>query len=327
MFIGYIYKITNIITNKVYIGQTRKKSINIRFKQHLNSAFKKQSSVYNTKLSRSIRKYGIDYFIIEELKKITSFSIGSLCKILDQEEIDQIAIYKSTNSKFGYNISKGGQFTHLNSHEIEKHVHNITKYEYCTVPGCNRKHLANGYCQKHYNQLYKYGRILERTVLDRNEFIFYDNYAEIILYNKNCQEIARTKIDLDDVPRVKEIKWGYHSGVRGKSVVAQKPHVVLHNYLLNHTDKSTVIMHKNGDNLDNRKINLFIVSQKEKQQNNKIAKNNKSGIPGVWWCKERNKWQAQIRVNNKNKSLGRFNTLEEAVAARKAAEKIYYKKW
>ena len=38
----------------------------------------------------------------------------------------------------------------------------------------------------------------------------------------------------------------------------------------------------------------------------------------------KNKWQAQITINSKIKSLGRFETLEGAVAARKEAENKYY---
>lgn len=324
MVIGYIYKITNTITNKIYIGQTRKQSVNVRFKQHLRSAFKKKSSVYNTKLSRAIRKYGPDKFIIEEVKKVSSLSVGTLCKILDSEEIKYISLHKATNNKFGYNISKGGQYAHMSHLEIEQHIKSKIKYDRCTVPGCDRKPLANGYCQKHYNQIYKHGHIFNRTLMDLNEIIKHDNYAEIILYNKKCQEIARTKIDLEDVSKVQNIKWGYHSSARGECAAAQTPRVILHNYLLNHTDKSTVVIHKNGDNLDNRKDNLVIISQTEKQQNNKIPSNNKSGYKGVWFCKERNKWQAQITVKNKTKSLGRFNTFEEAVFARKAGEEKYY---
>lgn len=86
--------------------------------------------------------------------------------------------------------------------EIEQHIKSKIKYDRCTVPRCDRKPLANGYCQKHYNQIYKHGHIFNRTLMDLNEIIKHDNYAEIILYNKKCQEIARTKIDLEDVSKV-----------------------------------------------------------------------------------------------------------------------------
>lgn len=323
---GYIYKITNIETQKIYIGQTRT-SIQRRFKQHLNNAFRPNCSTYNNKLSKSIRKHGTDRFIIEIIKEITASSLGSLCKQLDKEEIYYINLYKSTFNDYGYNIQNGGQYIYYTPEQIELSIRNKKVFETCTVPGCNNKHLCKGLCVKHATQMRVYGYIKQRTLCDKNEIILYDNYAEIILYDKYCNEKARTKIDLEDVEKVKDIKWAYSKSNRGIRVQSNKPQIILHNYLLNHTDLSTVVIHKNGDNLDNRKSNLFIVSQSEKQQNNKIQLNNKSGVPGVWFCKGRNKWSAQITVNYKTKNLGRFFTFEEAVAARKKAEKIYYNKW
>ena len=55
-----IYKITNLINNKIYIGKT-KKDIETRFKEHLQNAI--NDCQYN--LSKAIRKYGIDNFNIE----------------------------------------------------------------------------------------------------------------------------------------------------------------------------------------------------------------------------------------------------------------------
>ena len=56
---GTIYKITNIKTGKVYIGKTTR-SLNDRLQGHINSADKGD----NFKLSRAIRKYGEENFVI-----------------------------------------------------------------------------------------------------------------------------------------------------------------------------------------------------------------------------------------------------------------------
>ena len=50
--------------------------------------------------------------------------------------------------------------------------------------------------------------------------------------------------------------------------------------------------------------------------NQRRMKNNKSGYVGVVWYKPRSKWVVQIMVNRKNKYIGTFKTLEEAVQAR-----------
>jgi hypothetical protein len=55
----------------------------------------------------------------------------------------------------------------------------------------------------------------------------------------------------------------------------------------------------------------------------KSHKKNTSGAVGVHWNKRDKRWVAQIRVNNKTLSLGYFKDINDAIAARKAAEIEY----
>lgn len=59
----------------------------------------------------------------------------------------------------------------------------------------------------------------------------------------------------------------------------------------------------------------------------KISKANKSGIKGVSWDKNRNKWVAQITFKGKNYNLGRYNNKEDAREAREKAEKEMFGKF
>lgn len=59
----WIYKITNIQNNKVYIGQTIR-PIQDRFHRHINDAL---NNILDTHFARAIRKYGKDNFIIEQI--------------------------------------------------------------------------------------------------------------------------------------------------------------------------------------------------------------------------------------------------------------------
>ena len=62
-----IYKITNLVTNMSYIGQ----SINIqqRWREEKKRAFLENDSSYNYPLSRAFRKYGIDNFTFEVIEE------------------------------------------------------------------------------------------------------------------------------------------------------------------------------------------------------------------------------------------------------------------
>ena len=103
----------------------------------------------------------------------------------------------------------------------------------CTVEGCNGKVHSKGYCDKHYRQYKRYGKI-RRTNKDPNEIIVHEDYAEIILYDKNCNEKDRALIDLDDVYKVKQYKWcldayGYVRGGKDKKIQ-------LHRFIMNCPD-------------------------------------------------------------------------------------------
>lgn len=75
------------------------------------------------------------------------------------------------------------------------------------------------------------------------------------------------------------------------------------------------IDHINGDGTDNRIINLRACSNDENQKNLGLRKTNSSGLTGVRWDRQRQKWAAHIRVDGKVTQLGRFNSKEHAHAA------------
>ena len=94
---GSIYKITNKITNKSYIGLTTK-TVEKRWKGHLNKAIKEKKDQH---ICCAIRKYGQENFIIEEL--CSCFNRESLNKT------EQILILQhNTLSPGGYNLTTGG---------------------------------------------------------------------------------------------------------------------------------------------------------------------------------------------------------------------------
>ena len=67
------------------------------------------------------------------------------------------------------------------------------------------------------------------------------------------------------------------------------------------------------------------VSPVGNQQNQRgLRANNTSGQPGVTWDKKSGKWLAQISVDRKRLSLGRFTNLDDAIAARKAGEAKFH---
>lgn len=100
---GYIYKITNIKNNKVYIGQTVKERPTDRYSQHkyLASHPKQEKSI--SYLHRAMNANGLDNFIFEVIEKVDN-------SLLNEREQYWIKIL---NCKIpnGYNMTDGGEGT------------------------------------------------------------------------------------------------------------------------------------------------------------------------------------------------------------------------
>lgn len=96
---SYIYKITNLVNGKEYIGQTSL-SIQERFKQHIHDANK---GYYNHRpLYNAFNKYGIENFIVEELEECNTEEVN-------QKEIEYINKFDTYSN--GYNATLGGEGT------------------------------------------------------------------------------------------------------------------------------------------------------------------------------------------------------------------------
>ena len=94
---GFIYKITNTINGKFYIGQTIQ-NVKERFYQHC--ATKCSQAILNMVIHKAITKYGKSNFTIEVIEEVESAN-------LNDRERYWIRYYDSYNN--GYNSTEGGQ--------------------------------------------------------------------------------------------------------------------------------------------------------------------------------------------------------------------------
>ena len=88
--------------------------------------------------------------------------------------------------------------------------------------------------------------------------------------------------------------------------------------------KGMDIDHINHERSDNRLVNLRLATRSQNHANKVKDARNTSGITGVSWYKAYQCWNAQLHVNRKRINLGYFDTLEDAAAARSAAEIKYF---
>jgi group I intron endonuclease len=102
-----IYKITNLVNNKVYIGQ----SWNIEKRLYDHKCYFTRDTMVRDHLYKSFLKYGSESFkfeIIQEIQ-ILDMSTNELQNELDILEKHHIALCRSENPEFGYNKTSGGE--------------------------------------------------------------------------------------------------------------------------------------------------------------------------------------------------------------------------
>jgi len=115
-----IYKITNNINGKVYIGKT-KNTIEERFKQHIKDAYKETKE--KRPLYQAIRKYGESNFTVELIE--TDISDGLISE-KEKEYIKEYNSYIGFPNSNGYNATLGGDGKQYKEYDIQDI---INKYE------------------------------------------------------------------------------------------------------------------------------------------------------------------------------------------------------
>lgn len=110
-----IYKATNLINGKYYIGKTTQ-SLEKRINQHKGSSIKGKFSIFYS----AIRKYGIENFKWEILAKCTNI-----------ETLNKLEIYFISKNIEGYNIGKGGN----GGDTLTNHPNKLAIYKSIGRPG------------------------------------------------------------------------------------------------------------------------------------------------------------------------------------------------
>ena len=143
---GYIYKTTNLLNNKIYIGQ------------HKSNIFDESYHGSGKYLWNSINKHGIENFKTELIKECFNK------EELDFYEIYYIDYYNSRDKSIGYNITLGGygirgyKFSEEDKKKIgiKTREHNLSRskdvYKKVAEKHSGKKMMTNGIVQKWINK-------------------------------------------------------------------------------------------------------------------------------------------------------------------------------
>ena len=133
-------------------------------------------------------------------------------------------------------------------------------------------------------------------------------------------------VDAQDAEMVQQYRWCYlSSGYAVRHVVGSEDRrmVLMHRELMGVTSDQ-LVDHINHDGLDNRRVNLRVCTKAENQRNQRRNSKNTTGHKGVSYDKARGKYAACIQVDGRQITLGRFDSVDDAVSAYEAAAKRYH---
>lgn len=175
---GYIYKITNDINNKLYIGQTSL-SLEQRFSQHLKRAGQESSSSYP--LYNAMKKYGREHFQIELIEEVSSN--------LSQRERYWIKYYNTYYD--GYNATFGGDGATKIDYDLvcSLYLKGMTGIEIA-----NKLHITK-------NSVYKILKARNIPVLSNAETTKKKSGKKIGQYDKNTLELIQVYNTVGDASK------------------------------------------------------------------------------------------------------------------------------
>ena len=155
----------------------------------------------------------------------------------------------------------------------------------------------------------------------KNSYNLNGNYG--IGYSKDNKEFY---FDLEDYPMVSQYTWSINSD--GYVVAWDKENrkfIYMHRLVVGLLSNDQYdVDHKHHMNSDNRKENLRVCTHQENIRNSALSKNNTSGVSGVSWVENIQKWRAQIVISGKNIVLLLSDSFEEATKARRDAEHEFF---
>ena len=144
----------------------------------------------------------------------------------------------------------------------------------------------------------------------------YDNYEVSIcgsVRNAITKRVLKPGIDGPGYYYVDLCKNGNHKKHKIHRLVARQ--------FIPNINNNICVDHINNDKLDNTVSNLRWVSYQQNNFNSQLSSKNTSGIKGVYFYKNYQKWQVRIRFNNKLIHLGYYDNIEDAKLARQTKSK------
>jgi group I intron endonuclease len=186
-----VYLLTNLVSKKCYVGQTRHSTLEKRWNRTLSNVHA------NGHLSKAIRKYGPDQF------QRTILSYASCQEELDLLERFWIAFYRSNQRQYGYNLQAGGVLWRGNhTLEVRKRIGKSSKRQWDNRSPKDRWEFA----------LATRLRWLSRTEDEREEIS--RNITKALIGKPRTDTVWNKGLRLEGKPKTEEHRMKIGLGIR-----------------------------------------------------------------------------------------------------------------
>lgn len=164
---------------------------------------------------------------------------------------------------------------------------------------------------------------------DYNEYNLSGEYGIGYCSNLNLDGTNEFYFDKEDYNKIKKYCWCFN---KQGHVIARVPEsnnkIIKMSRLIMGVDAPRIqVDHIKHKRYDNRKSQLRIATNQQNTMNQQLKSTNTSGVTGVYWDSDREKWVASITYQYKTIPLGRFDNFEDAANVRKKAEEKYFGEW
>ncbi len=135
---------------------------------------------------------------------------------------------------------------------------------------------------------------------------------------------------VDDADYEGLMQWKWHAHKATRSLVAERTEdgkkIMMHRQITK-APPGMPVDHANHDTLDNQRHNLRVCSHRENQRNRCKQGNCSSRFKGVYWNKQRQKWHARIKTEERRINAGFFDDECEAARAYNAEAVNHFKEF
>ncbi len=131
-------------------------------------------------------------------------------------------------------------------------------------------------------------------------------------------------VDEQDYEELSKYKWYLIDGFAARTIKKddKRTTIYMHRVIMD-APMGVSVYHINHNKLDNQRENLRLVKGSARMHRRPSVKHS-SKYRGVYWCKDKRKWIAEIKVYKKQIRLGRFEVEKDAAIAYDEAARKYY---